>query len=172
MTTYCNFHLSLCVLHDVLSSIPLFALYYISGDLSNVSNETNDWFVDVFSTSDKPVTERAQKAWLFDLIIMPADMEMIPDAIQIELTHCDKMFGVYLSPFVCAYYLMFLNYRALRQYENRDCSLRQLIEAVNNREQCGYCTRVIQKVLLCTKYYVISNAYPYLVYSNLLRKVS
>ena len=33
-------------------------------------------------------------------------------------------------------------------------------------------TRVIQKVLLCTKYYVISYAYPYLVYSNLLRKVS
>ena len=33
-------------------------------------------------------------------------------------------------------------------------------------------TRVIQKVLLCTKYYVNSNAYPYLVYSNLLRKVS
>ena len=33
-------------------------------------------------------------------------------------------------------------------------------------------TRVIQKVLLCTKYYVISNAYPYLVYSNLFRKVS
>ena len=33
-------------------------------------------------------------------------------------------------------------------------------------------TRVIQKVLLCTKYYVISNAYPYLVYSNRFRKVS
>ena len=33
-------------------------------------------------------------------------------------------------------------------------------------------TRVIQKVLLCTKCYVISNAYPYLVYSNLFRKVS
>ena len=33
-------------------------------------------------------------------------------------------------------------------------------------------TRVIQKVLLYTTYYVISNAYPYLVYSNLYRKVS
>ena len=33
-------------------------------------------------------------------------------------------------------------------------------------------TRVIQKVLLCTKYYVISNAYPYLVYSNLFTTVS
>ena len=33
-------------------------------------------------------------------------------------------------------------------------------------------TRVIQNVLLCTKYYVISKAYPYLVYSNLFRKIS
>ena len=33
-------------------------------------------------------------------------------------------------------------------------------------------TRVIQKVLLCTKYYIISNAYPYLAYSSLFRKVS
>ena len=36
----------------------------------------------------------------------------------------------------------------------------------------GIVTRVIQKVLLCTKCYVISNTYPYLVYSNLFRKVS
>ena len=35
-----------------------------------------------------------------------------------------------------------------------------------------YRTRAIQKVLLCTKYYIISAAYPYLVYSNLFRKVS
>ena len=33
-------------------------------------------------------------------------------------------------------------------------------------------TRVIQKVLLCTKYYVISHVYLHLVYSNLFRKVS
>ena len=30
-------------------------------------------------------------------------------------------------------------------------------------------TRVLQKVLLYTKYYIISDAYPYLVYFNLLR---
>ena len=44
-------------------------------------------------------------------------------------------------------------------------------------QKCGqtdswWITRIIQKVLLCTKYYVISNASPYLVYSNLFRKVS
>ena len=33
-------------------------------------------------------------------------------------------------------------------------------------------TRVIQKVMLCTECYVISNAYPYLVYFTLFRKVS
>ena len=33
-------------------------------------------------------------------------------------------------------------------------------------------TRVLQKVLLCTKYYVISYGYPYLFYSYLFKKVS
>ena len=33
---------------------------------------------------------------------------------------------------------MFLNYHALHQYENRDRALCQLIEAVNNQEQCGH----------------------------------
>ena len=32
--------------------------------------------------------------------------------------------------------------------------------------------RVLEKILLCTKYYIISNAYPHLVYSNLFMKVS
>ena len=32
------------------------------------------------------------------------------------------------------------------------------------------CTRVLQKFLLCTKYYIIRNVYPYLVYSNLFKE--
>ena len=74
---------------------------------------------------------------MFDIIITPSDVDMVPAAIQIELTHCDTKYGVRLSPFVCAYYLMFLNYNALCQYDTRDRALRQLIEAVNNPEQCG-----------------------------------
>ena len=32
---------------------------------------------------------------------------------------------------------MFLNYHAINQYESRNRALDQLIETVNNREQCG-----------------------------------
>ena len=81
--------------------------------------------------------KRARKAWMFDLRIMPPHMDMVPAAIQVELIHCDGYQGVYLSPFVCAYYLMFLNNCGLRQYDNRDRALRQLIDVVNTPEQRG-----------------------------------
>ena len=139
MTMKSEFHSSLCVLNYVLSSISPFPLYDSYSNIRNVSNETKTWYDDVFSSGNSPVhvTERARQAWLFDLRIIQSDMDMVPVAIQIELTHCDKELGVFLSPFVCAYYLMFLNYHALRQYENRDRALQQLIETVNNTEQCG-----------------------------------
>ena len=136
MTLRSDYSLSLRVTNNVLSSIPPFALY-CSFDLGCVSNETKKWYVVSFSSGNNPVAERARKAWMFDIFIMPTDIDRVPAAIQIDLAHCDKMFGVYLSPFVCAYYLMFLNYHALCQYENRDRALCQLIETVNNREQCG-----------------------------------
>ena len=134
----CDHRLSLDVIDSVLSSIPPFALYTSpAGELRGLSNETKTWYVDVFSSNRKSVTERARTVWMFDIKIMSSDVDMVPDAVQIELTYSDKELGVYLSPFVCAYYLMFLNYHALRQYENRDRALCQLIETVNNREQCG-----------------------------------
>ena len=110
------------VLNDALSSIPPFALYYSAGDLIHVSNEAKNGHVDVFYSSDNPVTEQARNAWMFDLVIMPVDREMVPAAIQIELKHCDTEYGIRLSPFICAYYLMFLNYHALHQFENKDCA--------------------------------------------------
>ena len=137
MTMRGDYRLSLDAIRNVLSSIPPFALYASPDDLRHVSHETKHLYVDVFSVNRKSVTERARKAWMFDIIIKPADIDTLPVAIQIELSHCDKLVGVYVSPFVCAYYLMFLNYHALNQYENRDRALRRLIEAVNNREQCG-----------------------------------
>ena len=130
--------MSLVAIHNVLSSIPPFALYASPRDLRHVSNGIKNWYVDVFSSNRKSVTERARKAWMFDIVVKPADIDTVPVAIQIELTHCDKAIGVKLSPFVCAYYLMFVNYHALHQYENRDRALDQLIETVNNREQCGH----------------------------------
>ena len=65
-------------------------------------------------------------------------MTMVPAAIQVELKNCNEDYGVLLSPFVCAYYLMFLNYCGLRQYDNRIHALRQLIDVINNQEQRGY----------------------------------
>ena len=74
---------------------------------------------------------------MFHLQIMPLHMDMIPAAIQVELLHCDEDYGVNLCTFGCAYYLMFLNYSGLRQYDNRDRMLHQLIEVANNPEQNG-----------------------------------
>ena len=136
MTMRGDYCVALRVLNTVLSSIPPFALYNHSFHLHD-SDDTKNWYVDVFSRDDKSVTGRARISWMFDIRIMTSDMGTMPTAIQIELTNCDKKFGVNLSPFVCAIYLMFLNNHALRQYENRDRALRHLIEAVNNPVQGG-----------------------------------
>ena len=138
MTMRADYRLSLDVLNTMLSSIPPFALYCSSLCDLRASNETKQWYVNAFSR-DKNVATRARQAWMFDIISMPPDIDMVPVAFQIELTHCDKYVGVNLSPFVFTYYLMFLNYHTLGQYENRDRALRQLIETINNPEQCGDC---------------------------------
>ena len=137
MTKCGNYCLSLCIINKVLSNISPLALYYIGMDLFNVRDVTKGRYIDLFSSNDTRIMERARRAWMFDLRIMPSHMDMVPAAIQVELIHCDKTQGVLLSPFVCAYYLMFLNYCGLRQYDNRDRALRQLIDVVNNPEQCG-----------------------------------
>ena len=137
MTNSGDYHLSLRIINKVLSSISPYVLYFTGIDHFNVSDETKERYVDMFRSNDTRVTERARRAWMFDLRILPSDMDMIPVAIQVELIHCDEHYGVLLSPFVCAYFLMFLNYCGLRQYDNRDNALRQLIDAVNNPEQRG-----------------------------------
>ena len=137
MTKCGDYHLSLRIINKVLSSISPFVLYYTGLSLRHVSDETKGRYVEMFIGNDTHVMERARKAWMFDLHIMPSHMDMVPAAIQIELLHCDQNDGVRLSPFVFVYYLMFLNYCGLRQYGNRDRALRQLIDVANDREQCG-----------------------------------
>ena len=138
LMTKCGDYLtSLRIVNKVLSNISPFALYKTESSLRRVSNEIKQRYVDMFSSHDSHVKVRAKRAWMFDLQIMASHMDMVPAAIQIELLHCDKDLGVFLSPFVCAYYLMFLNYCGLRQYDNRDRKLRQLIDVVNDKEQCG-----------------------------------
>ena len=138
MTKCGDYGLSLRIINKALSSIFPFALYFAGDTLRYVSDETKERYVDMFSSIDTRVMMRARKAWMFDLDIMPLHMDMVPAAIQVELMHCDTQQGVRLSPFVFAYYLMFLNYCAVHQYDNRDRALRQLIDVVNNPEQCGF----------------------------------
>ena len=137
MTKNGDYRLSLRIINKVLSNISPSVLYYTGASLSYVNDETKERYVDMFRISNTHVMERARRAWMFDLQIMPFHMDMVPAAIEIELIHSDEYHGVRLSPFVCAYYLMFLNYCGLRQYDNRDLALRQLIDVVNNPEQRG-----------------------------------
>ena len=147
MTKFRDYTLSLRIVNQVLTNISPFALYFNGINLCDVSDETKERSVDMFSGYDARVTERARRAWMFDLRIMSLDMDMVPAAIQVELIHCDKTIGVLLSPFVCAYYLMFLNYRDLSQYDNRDRALRQLIDVVKEPEQDGL--RLISQDIVC-----------------------
>ena len=65
------------------------------------------------------------------------DFHFVPCAIQIELLHCDPHVGVRISPFVYAYYLIFLCYHGLGQCDNRDRALHQLVDTVNNPQSRG-----------------------------------
>ena len=59
----------------------------------------------------------------------------MPLAIQVEMRFCNDKEGMKISPFTCAYHLMFLSYHELGQYGERDNALRLLIDTVNNLEQ-------------------------------------
>ena len=139
MTKCGAYRLSLRIINKVLSNISPIALYYSGSSHRHVSDETKHRYVEMFSGNDTRVTERARRVWMFDLLIMRRHMDMVPTAIQMELLHCDEHFGVTLSPFICVYYLMFLNYSGLCQYDNRDRALRQLIDVVNHPEHSGAC---------------------------------
>ena len=67
--------------------------------LCNVSDETKERYVEMFHSNDTRVTERARRAWMFDLRIMPLHIDIVPAAIQVELTHSDESAGIRLSPF-------------------------------------------------------------------------
>ena len=84
-----DYRLSLRIIDKVLSSISPFALYYTGRSFCDVTDETKQQYVDMFSSNNSHVTERAKRAWMFDLQIMPRHMDMVPHAIQVELLHCD-----------------------------------------------------------------------------------
>ena len=106
-------------------------------ELSSIDSEAKQLYVDIFLDSDVTMIQRAKKAWVFDLYIAKDMINVMPLAIQIELYFNGNHFPVVLSPFTFAYYLQFLCYHRMQQYVNRDRALQQLIEVVDNREQCG-----------------------------------
>ena len=130
-----DYHTALHNINSVLSSIPPCANYLFRVD--NNSEFTNE-YTEMYQKSDVNVVKRAKKTWLFDLKIYKEDFQCVPRAIQIELDLCDPTHAICISPFTYAYYLMFLCYHGLGQYDNRDRALRQLVDVAHDRERCGY----------------------------------
>ena len=122
---------------DVLSRIPPYALY-MSGYLLS-SRESTSLYQHVYLQSDADVVERLRASWLRDLHFHKHMMHNInlPSAVRVELSVCDELRGVRVSPFVFAYYLMFLCHHELHQYDDRDRALRLLVDTVYNPEQRG-----------------------------------
>ena len=123
---------ALNIINQMLSSIPPFAMYH----KNFIGNDAKQLYVDMFLDSEDTMIERARTAWMFDLKVKKNMADMVPLAIQIEIYFKGNS-DVKLSPFTCAYYLQFLCYHRMQQYDNRDRALQQLIEVTNNDEQCG-----------------------------------
>ena len=124
--------------NDVLSRIPPYALY-LCGYTLRSSRESVSLYEDVYLQSDTDVVERLRTSWLLDLYFSKHMSYIInlPLAIYVELSVCDERLGVHVSPFVFAYYLMFLCHHELHQYNEGDRVLRLLVDTVYNPEQRG-----------------------------------
>ena len=134
----CDYTSTLCIISQVLSSVPPFALYESGSEYG----DSKCLYLNKFLNLSYTVMERAKEAWITDLTFHRQMIEILPLAIQIEVNciNASEIFEgllISISPFTCAYYLMFLCYHQLCQYDNRDRALQQLIDVVNNREQCG-----------------------------------
>ena len=131
---YCS---SLQNVNDMLSSIPPYALYFSVKGIKS-GEDSKQLYVDRYSGRNTDILCRAREAWLFDMRISLSEYSFVPRAIQIEFDHCDTRIGeVDISPFTYAYYLMFLCYHRLGQYDKRNSALRQLVDTVTDRERRG-----------------------------------
>ena len=122
---------TLSTVNDVLSRMPPYALYYSAVRQKSVSSDVKQLYLDMCMSSNISTSEKARTAWLFDLMINK-DAPNMPLAIQIEQHFCEPPLEVLISPFTCAYYLMFLCYHELNQYNSRNRSLRQLVDVATN----------------------------------------
>ena len=129
----CEYASCLTTINDALSSIPPFALSFSQAD----SAESQHRYVEQFLFSSFTTMERARKAWLSQFVIPNRYTEILPAALQIEQYGFDLRSHLY--PHICAYNLQFLCFHLLDQYENRNGSLRQLTDFVNDlgHRRCG-----------------------------------
>ena len=105
--------------NDVLFSIPPYALYCSCGIM--LEEDSKQLYIDRYCGQNTDILCRAKEAWFFDMNITHSEYSCVPRAIQIEVDYCDPTFGVVLiSPFTYAYYLMFLCFLGLGQYDDRD----------------------------------------------------
>ena len=123
-----DYHGSLQKVNDVLSAIPPYALY--RGCIPEAEQDMGSKLLYCDMHRNTSAIYRARDAWLFDIYIEEKHFSFSPRAIQTELIHGKPGFGVKVSPFIYAYYLMFLCYNGLRQYLNRERALLQLVETV------------------------------------------
>ena len=129
---YCG---SLRTINEMLSSISPHAIFYSGGIHS--SDYSKQLYIDTYYTQNSNIIIRAKESWLIDMFFSHYEYPFMPRAIQVELYYCRKNLGVLVSPFSYAYYLMFLCYHGLGQYDNRDRALRQLVDTINDRERCS-----------------------------------
>ena len=130
---YCS---SLQTINDILSAIPPYAIFYSRSIQS--SEYSKELYIDMYCKDNSNIIIRAKEAWLTDMILTPQEYPFLPRAIQVDLCYCQKRIGVCISPFTYAFYLMFLCYHELGQYDNRDRALRQLVDIVYDRERCSF----------------------------------
>ena len=159
---------SLQNINDVLSSIPPYALYF---GCTKADDHYKLMYREAYSEVN--IIRRAKEAWLFDIFITKRDKPFVPCAIQIEIDTSDPIPTIYnlpkmsISPFTYAYYLMFLCYHELRQYDNRDRALRQLVATLDDGSRCsveihhsynvvGHCLLMAQDMETARKMFLLS----------------
>ena len=129
-----NYSMALKLINKVLSSIPPYVLF-CSGHKVKTNDSSKMLYRDHFLTRELDTTQRLRKGWLFDISFSKSDYKFVPRAIQIELCHCATV--IVISPLTFAYYLMFLCYQGLGQYDNRDRALAQLADTLKDPERCS-----------------------------------
>ena len=120
---------ALGIINNVLSSIPPYALYYSQARVKS-SDASKLLYKDSLLTREINPIERAKQAWLFDIYIDRRHYNFMPSAIKIEIFYLRIFRSFTISPYTYAYYLMFLCYHGLGQYDSRDYALGQMADTV------------------------------------------